>query len=268
MIRRLAIAATVALTLPAARVGAQEQARDAFEWTGGIPQGRWLYVRNLNGVIRVERASGSQAEVRARVRTHGGREATEVRFVTQKADDGQSVVICALWGERSSCDERGYRGEHNRRNDEGDGWASVEFNVRVPQGVRLEVTSVNGSLQVRGATSEVVAKTVNGSVRAETEGGPVRAQTVNGSIDARMSTVGDARDLAFESVNGSVTVAMPASLGAEVEMSTVNGRVNTEFPITVSGRIDPKRLRATIGDGSRRVRLKTVNGSVNLRRSE
>jgi DUF4097 and DUF4098 domain-containing protein YvlB len=83
-----------------------------------------------------------------------------------------------------------------------------------------------------------------------------------------MSTVGDARDLAFESVNGSVTVAMPASLGAEVEMSTVNGRVNTEFPITVSGRIDPKRLRATIGDGSRRVRLKTVNGSVNLRRSE
>lgn len=268
MLRRLLFAAAAALTLPALPLAAQDPARDAFAWNGAIPQGRWLYVRNMNGVIRVERASGGEAEVRARVRTHGGREATEVRFVNQRASDGQSVVICALWGERSSCDERGYRGEYNRRHDEGDGWASVEFNVRIPAGVRLEVTSVNGSVQVRGATSEVVAKTVNGSVRAETEGGPVRAETVNGSIDARMSTVGDARELSFESVNGSVTVSMPASLGAEVELSTVNGRVNTEFPITVSGRIDPKRLRATIGDGSRRVRMKTVNGSVNLRRSE
>jgi DUF4097 and DUF4098 domain-containing protein YvlB len=82
-----------------------------------------------------------------------------------------------------------------------------------------------------------------------------------------MRDVGDARDLDFSTTNGSVSVEMPASLGAEVELSTVNGRVSTEFPITVSGRIDPKRLRATIGDGARRVRLRTVNGNVELRRA-
>jgi hypothetical protein len=51
-------------------------------------------------------------------------------------------------------------------------------------------------------------------------------------------------------------------------MSTVNGRVSTEFPVTISGRIDPRRLRATIGDGSRRVTMRTVNGSVELRRAD
>jgi hypothetical protein len=266
MIRRLALVAALTLAALPALAGAQEQSQEAFSWNGTIPQGRWLYVRNMNGVIRVDRASGGQAEVRGRLRSRGSADPKDVRFVTQKAADGQSIVICALWGERTSCDENGYRGDYNNRN--GEDWSSVEFTVRIPQGVKLEVTSVNGGLEVRGATSEVVARTVNGSVRAETEGGPVSARTVNGSIDARMSTVGDARDLSFESVNGSVSVAMPQSLGAEVELSTVNGRVNTEFPITISGRIDPKRLRATIGDGSRRVRMKTVNGSVTLRRAD
>ena len=69
------------------------------------------------------------------------------------------------------------------------------------------------------------------------------------------------------SVHGSVTVEVPASLGAEVELSSVTGRVETEFPVTLTGRIDPRRLRATIGDGSRHVRLRTVNGNVDLRRS-
>ena len=187
----------------------------------------------------------------------------------QKADDGQGMVICALWHAESTCDERGYHNERASGSWEGnrEGWVSAVFTVRVPSGVKLDLATVNGGLDVRGATAEVVARTVNGSVRAETGGGPVSARTVNGSLWARMSTTGDARDLDFATTNGSVTVEMPASLGAEVELSTVNGRVGTEFPITLSGRIDPRRLRATIGDGSRHLRLRTVNGSVDLRRA-
>jgi hypothetical protein len=49
-------------------------------------------------------------------------------------------------------------------------------------------------------------------------------------------------------------------------MSTTNGRVSSDFPLTVSGRIDPRRLRATVGNGARRLRLHTTNGNVELRR--
>ena len=201
--------------------------------------------------------------------SRGDADPKRVRFVVQKADDGQGVVICAFWNEESSCDERHY--DTGRRGDyEGGwnrGWVSADFTVRLARGVKLDLSTVNGGLDVSGAGSEVVAHTVNGSVRAETGGGPVSARTVNDSVWARMLNTGDARDLEFTTVNGSVTVEMPASLGAEVELSTVNGRVGTEFPVTISGRIDPRRLRATIGDGSRHVRLRTVNGSVELRRA-
>jgi len=63
-----------------------------------------------------------------------------------------------------------------------------------------------------------------------------------------------------------VVVEMPDDLGAEVSMSTTNGSVSTEFPATVQGRLSPRRLTLTLGDGSRRVRMHTTNGNVELRR--
>lgn len=243
---------------------------NAFTWEGRVPAGRWLYVKNLNGPVRVEAASGDQVVITADRATRGDADPRQVRFVAQKAEDGQGEVVCALWGASSTCDEHGYHGERHSGDCGGNGCngsVSVAFTVRVPRGVRVDLATVNGGLDVRGATADVVANAVNGSVHAETGGGPVSARTVNGSVWARMLGTGDARDLEFSSVNGSVTVEMPASLGAEVELSTVNGRVGTEFPVTISGRIDPRRLRATIGDGSRHVRLRTVNGSVELRRA-
>jgi DUF4097 and DUF4098 domain-containing protein YvlB len=189
----------------------------------------------------------------------------EVRIQTVKANDG-SVVVCALWGDEGRCEEDGYRSSgrgwgSNNRND-----VSVNFTVRVPAGVRVDVSTTNGELSVTGVTSEVVAHTTNGDVRAESSGGPVSARTTNGNITARMRELGDARDLDFATTNGSVIVEVPASLGAEVDMATTNGHVASDFSMTLSGRVNPRRLRATIGDGSRRLRLHTTNGNVELRK--
>jgi DUF4097 and DUF4098 domain-containing protein YvlB len=81
-----------------------------------------------------------------------------------------------------------------------------------------------------------------------------------------MRSLDGADDLDFSTVNGSVTVEVPPSFGGQVEMSTVNGGISTDFPATLSGRISPRNLRLTVGDGSRRLKLHTVNGSIDLRR--
>jgi hypothetical protein len=46
----------------------------------------------------------------------------------------------------------------------------------------------------------------------------------------------------------------------------VNGRFVTDFPVTISGRIDPKHLRAKLGTGGPRIKMSTVNGNVELRK--
>jgi hypothetical protein len=49
-------------------------------------------------------------------------------------------------------------------------------------------------------------------------------------------------------------------------MSTVNGRFEINFPITIQGRLNPRRLRTRLGNGGRRIKLTTVNGNVELRK--
>jgi Toastrack DUF4097 len=259
--------AALALVAVTSVAGAQERSRGRdFSWDGRVSSGHWLYVRNLNGAIRVERATGDRAEVTAVKRWRRG-DPEEVRIETRRigGDDGD-VIICAFWNENASCDEDGYRsrGDNNRRGRDND--TSVEFTVKLPAGARLAVSTVNGSLDVTGATSEVKASTVNGRVSAASSGGPVNASTVNGDIDVRMRELGTG-DLEYSTVNGSIEIEVPSNLDADVDMRTVNGSLSADFPITLQGRVNPRRIRATIGKGGRRLRLETVNGSVELRKA-
>lgn len=252
------------LALGANTVVAQERSskRD-FSWEGSITSGHWLYVRNLNGAIRVERGSGTQTTVTAEKRWRRG-DPDDVRIETRKVGPGdEDVLICAIWGETTTCDESGYHRQERRRewNDRND--VSVEFVVRVADGVNLDVNTVNGGLNIDGATSVVEAHTVNGSIVARSSGGPVVASTVNGSIEAHMANLGD-KDLEFETVNGSIEVYVPDGLDADLDLRTVNGRVSSDFPLTVSGRINSRHIRATIGKGGRRLEFRTVNGGVRL----
>src|SRR3954468_3905214 len=152
------VALALLLAAPAAvpvTAGAQTQRSDpdAFTWSGRIPDGRWIRVRNLNGAITVEPSTGDRVEVTATKHWRRG-DPDAVHFEVQKfGSGGESVVICALWGTRSSCDENNYdshgdRGTHN--ND-----VSVDFRVRVPRGVRVGVYTINGGVTVDGASSEV-----------------------------------------------------------------------------------------------------------------
>lgn len=257
----LALLATIAL--PAA--GQDRQTDNSFNWNGKVPAGRWIRVKNLNGGITVGAASGDQVEVVATKRWRRG-DPSVVRFTANTI--GESVVICALWGENSSCDERGYRVRGDRddrrmRNND----VSVEFRVLVPKGVKVSAQTVNGAVAVDGVTSDVDAGTVNGEVEVTTSGGRVNASNVNGNVRARLGRIDNEGDMKFETVNGNVIVEFNGEFGGDVDLQTVNGSLNTNFEMTVSGRLDPKHLRAHIGKpGGPRIKLETVNGSVELRR--
>lgn len=264
VIPRRAIAvvlAAAAIGAPSSRLAAQQTSRPDFTWQGNVAPGGWLRVRNVNGAMRVEAASGSQIEVVATKRWRRGNPddvRIEVKRVGPKEGD---VLICALWFENATCDESGYHSESRGRSRDND--VTVDFVVKLPKETRLDVSTVNGSVRIDGATSEVSARTVNGGIDAVSSGGPVTASTVNGDVDVRMGSAGS-DDLRYSTVNGSITVAIPGALDADVEMTTVNGGLSSDYPMTVQGRMNPRHIRATIGKGGRQLTFKTVNGSVRL----
>jgi hypothetical protein len=50
-----------------------------------------------------------------------------------------------------------------------------------------------------------------------------------------------------------------------VEASTHNGSINTDLPITVTGKVSKNKLTGTIGNGDGKLYLETHNGSIRLR---
>jgi DUF4097 and DUF4098 domain-containing protein YvlB len=93
------------------------------------------------------------------------------------------------------------------------------------------------------------------------------ASTVNGSITARLGSTNWRGDVELTTVNGGITVDLPASASMEVDASTVNGSMSTDFPLTIRGKWGPRRMSGTVGQGGRTLSLSTVNGSMQLRRA-
>ena len=237
-----------------------------FTWSGTVREGRWVYVRNLNGPLRVEQGTGDKVEVRAEKRWRRGDPEDVKITVRQVGAGGGDVIVCALWNDRSTCDEDGYHSHSDgwwRNNDHND--VQVEFVVRLPAGVKVDASTVNGRVEIDGATSNVVAHTVNGSIDARSTGGAVTAHTTNGDVMVSSARL-DGDHTEFSTVNGTITVSLPASVNADVEMHTVNGRLSSDFPLTVEGSFSPRRLHATLGKGGPTLRLSTVNGSIRLRK--
>lgn len=255
----LSLLATIAL--PAA--GQQRQSGDNFSWNGRIPSGHWIRVKNLNGPITVGAATGDNVEVVGTKHWRRG-DPSVVHFTTDKAND--DVTICAVWTDNTVCDERHYSVRGNGRNRNNND-VSVEFRVLVPRGVKVQIETINGDVTVDGASSEVRAGTINGELDVTTTGGRVNASNVNGNVRARLGRVDSDGDMNFETVNGSVIVEFNGDFGGDLDLETVNGSLNTNFAMTLSGRIDPKHLRAHIGNaGGPRIKLETVNGNVELRK--
>jgi hypothetical protein len=247
------------------------QREDRWDWSGAVPAGRTVYVRNLNGAVRVEGSSSNTVEVIAYKKASRRANPSDVRITVEQRAGRGDVVICAIWFERQTrCDEDGYSTRGNSRDwwdwrDNDRGNVNVEFVVRLPRGVRITTSSVNGGIEIDGADSEVEARTVNGSIRARTSGGPVRAHTTNGSLNIRVGELGIG-PMEYTTTNGQIVLEVPDRTSADVELRTVNGSISSDFPLTIEGRFNTRSVRGTIGRGGQLLRLATTNGSIQLRR--
>jgi len=240
--------------------GGPRDTADTWQYRAKVAPQHWVWIRNTVGSVRVEAAKGDSLEVVA-VKTHHRSDAASVHIETVKVADG--IAICAVWGQgRGRCGPgEDFKPSSLRHND-----VAVDFTLRLPKRVRLGASTVNGAVHVANATAPLVVATVNGDVDAETSAGPVRATSVNGSVRARMRAFGDTGEVALFTVNGAATAELPVQLDADVEASTGNGAIETDYPLVVTGKLG-KHLQGTLGAGGRQVRITTVNGAINLRKT-
>ncbi len=161
---------------------------------------------------------------------------------------------------------------------------SVSLDATVPNQTDLGLRTHNGAVRVADITGHVNATTHNGKVTTERISGAVVLETHNGAVactelsgDAKLKThngsvkayyseaAPSANDISITTYNGGIEFTAPPGLSARIDASTHNGSINTDLPITVSGKVNKRQLAGTIGSGQGRLHLETHNGSIRIR---
>ena len=231
---------------------------DEWQYHALLKNGQQVWIKNTNGPIEVVGGTSDSLEVHAQ-KSWRHSDPQSVQIVPVMTERG--VTICAMWeAKEQRCSEGGdYRMNGVRKND-----VAVRFTVALPKGIPLEVSTVNGGLEINGVSAAVDANTVNGRIAVSTSKGPIQATTVNGSIEANMQELAGG-DVKLTTVNGSVSAGLPPEINANIDAETVNGRVETtDFKVKVMGKMSTRHVRGTIGNGGSTLKLVTVNGSITL----
>jgi hypothetical protein len=244
---------------------------DAFRWEEEVAPGTTIHLRTISGQIEVVPADGRSARVAGS--THWVGRKDPVHFTWTR--EGEDIYVCALWTTHQDCTDdndhfAGFGGSGHSWLDmfslfkRGSTNVVASLRLSLPAGVKVDVHTMNGAISLQGATVGATAHTLNGSISIENSAGPIEAKGTNSSIEVALDSLSPDDPVSLETVNGNMTALLPANLEGEVELATVNGRVRSDFPISAEGEISNHSVHGQIGNSSREVRLRTVNGNVSL----
>lgn len=144
------------------------------------------------------------------------------------------------------------------------GSGGVTINGVRGQSLRMDTGSGSisgGDINVR----ELIADVGSGGIRL----GRVSASRVNldtGSGGTDLELLSDVDDVVIDAGSGGVTLRVPANIGAQLELETGSGGIETDLPVQVK-KWERRYLSGTIGDGRGRIRIESGSGSVKILRS-
>jgi hypothetical protein len=269
-------AAVLSLGAAGPAVWAQTGNRDDARWLDDCQHGSYRLSHGGREArvceLRVERLPRISGSLDVDGRENGG--------VEIAGWDGDSVVVHAAVEANASTEDAAREvasqvkivttggAIHAEGPDEGhhQSWF-VSYRIYVPRRTDLTLQATNGPVSVEGVTGRMNIRAENGPVALERVGGDVRARAQNGPLEVTLAgTRWDGTGLDAETENGPVDLTLPERYAAHLETGTVNGPMAIDFPVTLQGRIDLRRLSMDIGGGGAPVRVVTTNGPVNVRR--
>jgi hypothetical protein len=181
----------------------------------------------------------------------------------------------------------------------------VDFNVAVPQDTSANVAVAAGTLRASGLAGNLVLQDTNGSIWAtndsgalglQTESGSVNTSRVSGQVSAstdngtittvatrlRGATVMQAQNgtinfhgsldpgchAVFRNTNGATGVTLPSGASVLVDARAHSGSINSEFSsVRVATDSGERVANGWVGrDGSARLSIQTMSGSIDLNR--
>ena len=232
------------------------EAREEWKKSYPIEAGGTLTLENTNGTIVVRPHGGSTIEIVAtRIAKAGSDEAAKKLLADTRIEEtvgGSSVKVSS----RTS------------RVNFGGTQYQVNYEVRAPAGIALELSATNGTIDVSDWEGRVEMSATNGTLEGTGLRGEVEASTTNGKIDVTMATLAEG-GVNLETTNGRVSVQLPKDTKGRVLARVTNGSISVEgLNVEPSPSNTRRRYEGALnGGGGPTVSVETTNGSVTVRGS-
>ncbi len=251
-LRPLALLALFFLALSALARADSYSFKEPFSRTAAFSPTGTVSLENINGNVTIEAWDRDEIVIEGEKSAKTDEELKAIELTIDLSNDRAAIKV------RLPKRPGGWFGNNSLR-------GAVTFRLKVPATARLDdIETVNASINISDHRGPVDAHTVNGRVRATSLSGDASLRTVNGQVNATFATIAAGQQLTLKTVNGSVHVALPPDAGLAVHGSVVNGHIDCDFPLQLSGKIGRKRVNGTIGDARASLHAESVNGSIHL----
>jgi hypothetical protein len=217
-----------------------------FTKTYPLRPGGSFELNNVNGTVRIEGWDRDEVEVRA-VKTTPGKESLLDRVAIDIESGPTGVSVSTRYPEEEGVE------------------VAVDYVIHVPRYALLNrINNINGTLRVTNSESIGALHTVNGNIEVYESSGNVHAHTTNGNVYLELKHPSDSRGASAETTNGSVLLAVPADLPADLDARCMNGNFSSELPMVMRGAEQPRVVRGRLGNGGAPIHLGTVNGAIRV----
>lgn len=145
--------------------------------------------------------------------------------------------------------------------------------IYLPKSQNVSATnSWDGDIYIEGFTGEVEANAnLNGGLRLVNLSGPITAYALNESVRVEFDKINQDAPIVIRTTNGEIDVTLAESTPANLELSSWNGDIYTNFELKRPEKNGLKaygssKVNGAINGGGVDIKLKSTNGNIYLRK--
>lgn len=228
-----------------------------------------------DGINIIDRQNGDQVDIEVRFPRHTFQVNWRNRRVDMEIQVPRSADLDMHTGD-GNVDVQGVKGTILLKSGDGNlNLSDLQGTLRASTGDgKIDMRNVSGDLTLHTGDGRIDLAGIDGSLRAETGDGRVK---VNGRFDLLDLKTGDGgieaianegskleSNWQLNTGDGDLSLHLPATIAADVDLQTNDGTIDFDMPVTISGRAGKKEIHGQINGGGKLLSLKTGDGSIRL----
>jgi hypothetical protein len=216
--------------------------------TLSLQPGGTIRLKTFSGRVNITAGGGNQVVIKA------VRRATRDRLNDIRLEITQSGNVIDIDANHRIVD---------RRNDN---VVETDFDIQVPNQVKLDLRTFSAPITVTGVTGDMVVEGFSSEITLTDVAGPKRIKTFSGEVNVQAGSWSDGDDMNVNTFSGDIRLRLPASARGDVTFDSFSGSFNSDLPVTLSTS-SKRNFRGTLnGGGGTTFRLNTFSGSVRIQK--